>query len=160
MFYQRLVRIVLASVLFFVAFGTIACSFVIGFTIKNSSDRELIVAYNLRNADFGLEPELVEKNNSGERKYTKFPEDRLKVDFDNRSVEFRLLPSEEVQILRMQDRSSSEYEKAFNLTSLKLSSSDSKATFEGRQIFAQFSPIKASAFTFGPSVIGFELEYR
>ena len=58
--YQVLGRSILLCTVLCVSLGTSACSFVIGFSIKNLSDRELTVSYSLRNMEFGLEPELVD----------------------------------------------------------------------------------------------------
>jgi len=108
-----------------------------------------------------LEPKLAGSGDSNETVYLNVPADRLKVDVEKLTVEFKLLSGEEVRIMRMMDRRTlDEYEEEFNLNELRLISSDGRACFEGRQVFAQFRPIKNSGFHFGPEINRFELDYH
>lgn len=161
MCYKVFGRVILICTILSVTLSTSGCSFGIDFLIKNLTDRHLTVAYTLRNSDYGLAPELVSKNDSNAADYLKFPAERIKVDFDKRTVEFKLLPGEEVRVLRMRDRQTmDEYEEAFNLYELQLTSSDGRAHFEGRQVFGQFKPVEKRPVVFGPTISRFELEYR
>lgn len=159
--YKGLCRVILIGGILSIALLTWGCTYSIGFYINNLSDREVIVSYSLRNLQYALEPELISKGDSNDFDYLKVPAERLKVDLEKRVVEFNLLPGERVRIIRMYDRGSlSDYEDAFNLTRLGLTSSNGQQQFGGHQVFAQFKPVEKGSFEFGPKFNRFELEYR
>ncbi|MEP6788300.1 MAG: hypothetical protein ABJB40_07710, partial [Acidobacteriota bacterium] len=92
--------------------------------------------------------------------YSPFPEDRISVDAKNRSVEFKLLPNENVELFSVNDKLDNDYEKEMNLANLRINSADGSISLEGRQVFKSFRPIKSSWYSFGPETSGFVLEYR
>ena len=158
--HQRLGKYILFCIVLCLCMVTSSCSYIINFTIKNLSDRDLTVSYSLRNANYGLYPELLDRTSAEGKIFIAFPESRSRIDVENRKVELILFPNEEVRILRMNDGYSREYDKEFNLTELNLSTSDGNASFKGSQVFVQFRPVERSAFSFGPRIVAFELEFR
>lgn len=136
------------------------CSFAIGFNIKNLSDQTITVTYSLKDLNHGLSPRLVKENFKENTNYIPIPEDRVSIDTDNRVVEFKLLPNENVELFWTSDKLDGDYEKEFNITNLRISGEDGITSLEGREIFKSFRPIKKSWYTFGPEITGFVLDYR
>lgn len=137
-----------------------SCSFVIGFNIKNLSDKTITVSYAVKNGN-GLSPRLVQENlDTKETEYISFPEDRIRIDIENGLVEFKLLPRENVQVYSVHDRLDNKYEEEFSLTKLRITTVDGSTSFEGGHLFKRFRPIEKSWFAFGPEITGFVFEYR
>lgn len=160
---------ILSTKLWLVAFVTslavlqIGCSFVTSFTLENNSDRSIEISYVLAEDGYcGFSPRLENKNrNSNDARFVDFPAERLVVDLTTRAVKFRLLSDETAEICSMSDRSRlEEYEKKFNLTSLRIQSAEGSIALEGRSVFQSFRPVKSGPLTFGPDIIGFVYEYR
>ena len=159
--YRILGRILIICTVLSSTMVTSGCSYAVGFSIKNNSDRDVNVRYTLRNLELGFEPELLGKSDSNEPLYIKFPADRSKIDIENRFIELKLFAGEEVRLFKMFDRSEFEYRKAFPLTELQLFSKFGNSVMMGREeVLTHFKPIESGFFSFGPKIIGYELIYR
>lgn len=158
---QFLCRSILSIFVIGLAVICTGCSFVISFNINNLSGRPIAIRYSLKNTHHGLGPVLVDRNGEeGGPKHSQFGDGRINVDMQNRIVEFKLLPNEEVQLFSVTDRFDEKYEQEFNLTSLHISEGDGSITLEGDQVFKSFRPIRKDWYEFGPEIIGFVFEYN
>lgn len=159
---QYLIRRLLTIAILGFAIVTTGCSFSIGFNIKNLSENTVTVTYVLKkDSGQGFSPQLflpgVAVNGSD---FIPFPEDRIRVDKENRVVELKLLPNETVELFRVHDRRDNDYQKEMNLATLRIAATDGAMVLEGQQIFKSFRPVKNSWYMFGPEIAGFEFEYR
>jgi hypothetical protein len=140
---------------------TLGCSFHIGFNIRNMSDQAITVRYSLKDSGNGLLPQLVsEKRAENGTNYIPIPQERLDVDIENRVVEIRLLPNENVELFAVHDNLDNKYVKDFNLTRLCITGADGTIYLEGPEIFKSFRSIRKSWYDFGPEIVGFVYEYR
>lgn len=154
-------RILHTSVMIVLVIVSTGCSFTIGFNIKNLSGQSITVSYSLKDLHHGLSPRLVRDNFDEEStKYIPIPEDRININIENRVVEFKLLPGENVELFSIKDRLDNDYEREFNIANLRITGADGSTSLEGRQIFKSFRPLKKSWYVFGPEITGFMLEYR
>ncbi|MEP7075520.1 MAG: hypothetical protein ABI878_06885 [Acidobacteriota bacterium] len=82
------------------------------------------------------------------------------LDFENKLVEIRLLPNEQVAVDGFIDNLSNNYEKEWNITALCMISTNGSVCAKGEEVYKSFHPIRKSWYTFGPAVIRFEYDYR
>jgi hypothetical protein len=154
-------RAFLMGLIFVLVVVSVGCSFTVGFNIKNLSGKTITVNYSVNNSYYGFSPLLVRENvDENSEKYVPIPEDRIHVDIDNGTVEFSLLPDEEVQLYWVSDRLDRDYEEVFKIDSLRITDEYGSITFEGRRVFNSFRPVENSRFAFGPKIVGFVFEYR
>jgi len=153
-------RTLLTSTILLLGLGCAGCSYHISFTLKNLSGKTIAVKYSVKNMQDGFAPNLVSKNKADGAQFMPIPDDRISLDFENGSVEFKMLADEAVELDSTMDRRESEYEQAFNLKSLRIVADGDSVFMEGRELFKSFRPINRKWYTFGPGIVGFELEYR
>ncbi len=157
--YKKRRMLLTCSILVF-AFGCTGCSFYISFKLKNLSGKPIAVNYTVKNIQDGFAPSLIKVTETNGAQSVPIPDDRIRLDIENGSVEFEMLAEEIVELDHTIDRRESEYEEAFNLKSLRVSADDGSISLEGREAFKSFRPIRKSWYTFGPEIVGFEFEYR
>lgn len=159
---HQISKTLLAGVIVGLAIINAGCSFKIGFNIKNLTDNAITVNYILKGPGAaGFSPRLVLENHGEDAsKYLPLPEDRIRIETEKCTVEFELLPNENVELYWVGDRRENDYEKEFNLVNLRIIGADGSRSFEGREVFKSFLPIRKNWYTFGPDITGFVLEYR
>lgn len=150
----------LISAVLILAFGCAGCSFRISYILKNLAGKTVVVKYRVKSVQDGFAPSLVRKSEAEGTQFVPIPDDRISLDFENRSIEFKMLADEMVELEHTIDRRDSEYEQEFNLESLQIIAEDGSVSMEGRDLFKSFRPVRKSWYAFGPEIVGFELEYR
>ncbi len=148
---HQIKRIFLTGFIAGLAVISSGCSYVISFKLRNLSGQTITVNYVVKDIKNGLAPMLIQLSNAENRTETvPIPDDRIRIDPENGSVEFKLLANEEVEVDRTINWQQSDYEQAFNLKSLRIAGEDGSIYLEGRQAFTSFRPINKSWYTFGP----------
>lgn len=154
-------RLLLTGVIAGLAVIVSGCSYVIRFNLRNLSGQTITVNYTVKDIQNGLTPMLIQRSATENRTETvPIPDDRIRIDIENGSVEFKLFAKEEVELDSTIDGSESDYEKTFNLRNLRIAGEEGSVHLEGREVFKRFQPIKKSWYQFGPETIGFVFEYR
>ena len=159
---HQISRLFWTSVIIGLVMLSTGCSFVISFNINNLSGQTITINYSLKDLQHGgLSPRLVGENSDDKKtKFIPIPEDRLRVDIENRIVDLKLLPNENVELFSVIDRLDNDYEEEFSLSNLRITGTDGSVSLEGRQVFKSFRPIKKNWYAFGPEITGFVLEHR
>ena len=156
-FFQRSLLTVTVVIFSIVCSG---CSFVVRFFIENSSERIVTVRYSTKNLQGGFDPKIFKENSNNGIDEIPIPEDRVIIDTQNRTVEFKMLPHEQVRIWKMHGKLDENYESEWNISSLSISSGEGSVSFEGSEVYKNFRPIAKTWYTFGPNATSFKLEYR
>ena len=156
---HQIVRILLRGVIAADVVICAGCSYFISFNLKNLSGQTITVNYTVNDIKDGFAPMLVVQQTDGNRAGTvPIPDDRISMDVQKGSVEFKLLANEEVVLDEMS--SGRDYEKTFNINNLRIVAPNGSTEMEGPQVFRNFRPIKNSWYEFGPKIIGFVFEYH
>jgi hypothetical protein len=153
-------RMLLTSTILLLAVVCSGCSFHISFKLKNLSGKTIAVNYTVKNIQDGFAPSLLKKTETDGAQSVPIPDDRIRLDIENGSVEFTMFADEIVELDHTIDLRESEYEQAFNLKSLRIAADDGAISLEGLEAFKSFRPIRKRWYTFGPEIVGFEFEYR